>query len=97
MKKLSIVSTIGLFIVSLGSLMKVFLTYYQFVSPLISTEVLASIAKPHEIYALVFFLFFLLSLVLTIKSKYLENIIVAGSIFFLHLIVVNFIGIEWLR
>jgi hypothetical protein len=97
MKKFSITGTALLFFITLINLIGVFQVYYQLVSPLVSKELADVITKPAKIYATIFFVFFLVSLGLTIKRKYFANVIMSGVLLASHLIMINFIGIEWLK
>jgi hypothetical protein len=97
MRTFSIAGTAILFLIALSNLIRVFQVYYQLVSPLISEELGDVITKPTKIYASIFFVFFLISLVLTVRKKYQSNIIISGIVIFAHLIIINFIGIEWLK
>lgn len=97
MKNISIALTVFLMLVVVASIVSIMQVYYQYTSPLISAEIITVLTKPHKIYAAIYFVFFTLSLYLTIKKKYFINVIAAGCLVLIHLIIVNFIGIEWLK
>jgi Gpi18-like mannosyltransferase len=61
-------------------------------SPLIPASIAPSLAKSYIFYGIIFSIFFAVSIFLNVKRKYIVNIIIAGSLLILHLVVINFIG-----
>src|SRR4051794_33691368 len=96
MKILSVVLTVGLFVLAACFLMTAHRNYYSMNSPFIPKQLVVAMTRPYRLYSAGYFIFALISLFLSIKKRYLTNIIMAGCLLLFYLLTIMFIGYQWL-
>jgi len=91
MKIASIALASFLLILTAASIYEVIIIPHEWNSPFIPSSIVKEMQRSYIIYAVVAFVFTLISLTLTLKKRYLANTITFGSIIFLYITIVIFL------
>jgi len=75
----------------------IFKMLHQFDSQMITKNAFLSAATPSIVYALSYLVFFVLSILLNKKGKFIINIVLSGCLILIYFFTINFIRGTWLK
>jgi hypothetical protein len=97
MKIASIILTVLLLFPAGVCAAAIFKMFHQFDSQMITKDAFLSAATPSIVYALSYLVFFVLSILLNKKGKFIINIVLSGCLILIYFFTINFIRGTWLK